>query len=356
MAIGVGIVGAGRIAAAYAQDIARYPALDLVGVTDLDPLRAQALAAGAGTRAHPTLDQLLGDGDLDLVLNTTVFAAHADVTRRCLLAGRHVYSEKPLALAFREARDLVALARERGLRLGCAPCNPLGEAQQTMWRLLRDGRIGTVRTAYAEAHGGRIEAWHPAPAPFFAVGPMADLAVYPLTLLTAVLGPVRAVHATGRVLRAERTGLDGSPFPVTAPDFVVTALTLATGALVRLTTSFDLPRRGRNTASVEFHGDDGSLHLTDWQLFDAGIDIAPPDGPFVPVPLLRRPLHQVENGRGVLDMAEALSEGRPHRTDAEQAAHLVEVLSAATRSLRTGTTIAVGSGFPPPEPLPWSAR
>ncbi len=352
--MGVAIVGAGGIAWSYAQDLSSYPALDLVGVTDVNVSRAQTLAAAFTARAYRTLDELLDDDAIDLVINSTVFAAHAEVTQRCLLAGRHVYSEKPLALTHDDARSLVELARRQGLRLGCAPCNLLGEAQQTVWRLLRSGRIGVVRTVHAEANGGRIESWHPAPAPFYEVGPLADLAVYPLTLLTAMLGPVRSVQAMGKVLCAERTALDGSSFRVSTPDFVVAVLTLATGAMVRLTTSFDLPRRGRNTASVEFHGDGGFLHLADWQLFPAIVEVAPPDGPFAPVPLVRAAEHEVENGRGVLDMVEAIAEGRPHRAGADQAAHLVDVVNAIARSQRCGREVQVGSGFTEPQPMPWA--
>src|SRR5690606_761425 len=111
--------------------------------------------------------------------------AHARVTEQCLLAGKHVYSEKPLALDYAAARRLVALAERRGLRLGCAPATFLGEAHQTAWKLVRRGRIGPIRVIYAEANHGRIEWYHPAPEPFFAIGPMWDVGVYPITAITA---------------------------------------------------------------------------------------------------------------------------------------------------------------------------
>lgn len=349
----IGIVGAGQIAGAYAKDLTSYPELDLVGVTDVVGSRAEELAGAFGVRPYADLAELL-DGEVDMIVNATGFAAHASVTRQGLLAGKHVYTEKPLASTPEDADELVRLARERGLRLACAPCNHLGEAQQTTWHHLSKGSIGPVRTVYAEAHGGRIESWHPAPESFFAAGPMADLAVYPLTLLTTFLGPVRTVAAQGRVLRAQRRGRDGSAFSVTSPDFVVAMLTLAGGALVRLTTSFDLPRRGPNSAGLEFHGDDGYLRLDDWQLFPAKVALAPPEGPFTTVPLLRAPQHEVENGRGVREVADAIAAGRPHRGSAEQGAHLVDALAAAARSLETGRSVEVTSGFPPPEPMSWA--
>jgi predicted dehydrogenase len=355
-AVGVGIVGAGNIARAYARDVDRYEGLELVAVADLDVSRAEAVAGEVGTRAHGSLDDLLSDDQVDLVINSTVFAAHAEVTRRCLLAGRHVYSEKPLALNHGEAASLIELARRRGLQLACAPCNLLGEAQQTAWRFVREGHIGTVRTVSAEAHGGRIELWHPMPGPFLEVGPLADLAIYPLTLVTAMLGAVCEVQAAGMVLRPERTALDGSSIPISTPDHVVAILGLVTGAMVRLTTSFDLPRHGRNTAGVEFHGDEGRLYLADWQLFDAAVESASPTGSFQPVPLVRTPEHEVEHGRGVQEMAEAIAVGRQPRASAEQAAHLVDVIGAISDAVRSGGKVEVASAFVRPDAMPWAEQ
>src|SRR6185295_17646095 len=136
----------------------------------------------------------------DIVINLTVHHAHYQVTKRALEAGKHVYSEKPLALTSSEARELVTLAASRGLRLGCSPSTFLGEAQQTAATVIRSGRLGPVRAVYAEVNWGRIETWHPAPAPFYDVGVLVDVGVYPLTLLTAFLGPARRVQASGGLL------------------------------------------------------------------------------------------------------------------------------------------------------------
>ena len=138
--LGIGIVGTGNIAGGYARDIATHPEIRLVAATDLQPDRAAAFAETHGCRAHASLDDLLVDPDVDIVVNLTVHHAHYDVTSRALEAGRHVYSEKPLALTPDEARELVDLAAERGLRLGCSPSTFLGEAQQTAAATIRRGR------------------------------------------------------------------------------------------------------------------------------------------------------------------------------------------------------------------------
>src|SRR3954451_24427729 len=167
--LGLGIVGTGNIAGGYARDAVTHPEIRLVSVTDIDIDRATAFAAEHGTRIDPSLDDLLANPEVDIVVNLTVHQAHFDVTRRALEAGRHVYSEKPLALSGADAHALADVAVERGVRLGCSPSTFLGEAQQTAAAWVRSGRLGTVRAVYCEVPWGRIRAWHPGPGPFFRV-------------------------------------------------------------------------------------------------------------------------------------------------------------------------------------------
>jgi len=149
---------------------------------------------------YPSLDSLLADGRVDAVVNLTAAFSHATVTRSALEAGKHVHTEKPLALGHAEAQELVELAARRGLTPSCAPATLMGEAPQTAWKLLREGAIGTVRVVYAESNWGRVESWHPAPATLHSVGAIVDVGIYPLTLVTAVFGPARRVVAWGRAL------------------------------------------------------------------------------------------------------------------------------------------------------------
>ena len=160
----VAIVGAGNIAEPYAKTIAAADGLTLVGATDLDPARAESLLErhGGGT-AYRTYDELLADPNVETVVNLTIPKAHAQVSAAALEAGQHVHSEKPLALTYAEARELVELANRRGVRLSSAPATLLGEAQQSAWKLVRDGAVGRVRVVYAEANWDRLERWHPDP-------------------------------------------------------------------------------------------------------------------------------------------------------------------------------------------------
>ena len=353
--LGLGIVGTGNIAGGYARDALSYPEIRLVAATDLDPSRAAAFAEENGCRAHASLDDLLADDAVDIVINLTVHQAHFDVTKRALEAGRHVYSEKPLALRASEARELVDLATTRGLRLGCSPSTFLGEAQQTATALIRSGRLGTVRAIYAEVNWGRIETWHPAPAPFFEVGVLVDVGVYPLTLVTTMLGPARAVQAWGWDLKPERVALDGTPFRIGSPDLIVAAIELDGGAILRLTASFYVGRPARLTGGLEFHGDDASLAIDSFQDFDATVEVGPYDGAYEPVAPVRPPFRGTAWARGVAEMATAIAEGRPHRASAEQAAHVVDILDAAAASMRDGgRRMPIASSVVPPPLMPWA--
>ncbi len=352
--LGVGIVGCGAIADAYARDIASYPELELVGATDLDPERAQKLVAVHGGRAYDDLDELLAEDRIELVANLTVHQAHVAVTTACLRAGCHVYSEKPLAMTVEEARGLVDLAADRGLRLGCSPCTLMGEAQQTAWKLVRDGRLGEVRVVYAEANGGRIESWHPAPIPFYEAGALFDIGVYPLTIITGIFGPARRVEAFARTVAPERRLRDGTGFTLTVPDFTVALLELESGLLVRLTANFYAPRRGPQKTLIEMHGDLGSVALSSWQDFDSAVGYAEFGQEYEPVELLAPGRHGTEFGRGIRDLAQAIAEGRPHRASGEHAAHVVEIVCAAAAAAERGEPVDVGSSFSAPEPLPWA--
>jgi predicted dehydrogenase len=352
---GIGIVGTGNIAGGYARDILTHPGIRLVAAADLDPARAAAFAEVHSCRAYGSVDDLLADDAVDIVVNLTVHHAHHEVTKRALEAGRHVYSEKPLALRSTEAHELVGLAAGRGLRLGCSPSTFLGEAQQTAaaWILAR--RLGTVRAVYAEVNWGRIETWHPAPEPFFDVGVLADVGVYPITLVTTMLGRARSVRAWGWELQPDRATIEGVPFRIGSPDLIVAAIELDGGVVVRLTASFYVGRPAKLTGSLEFHGDEASLALGSFQDFDATVEVGAYGRDYEPVPHLRPAFRGIAWARGVAEMADAIEEGRPHRASAEQAAHVVDILEAAAASMADdGRRIEITSTFAPPPLLPWA--
>ncbi|GGP01462.1 Gfo/Idh/MocA family oxidoreductase [Nonomuraea glycinis] len=351
---GVAIVGCGNIAQAYARQLAGFPEIDLLGVQDVDAGRARALAAAHGVRVYGSLAELLADPGVEIVVNLTVHRAHYEVIRRCLEAGKHVHSEKPLALTHEEAAELVELADKRGLRLGGAPATFLGEAQQTALKLLRENAVGQVRLVYGEVNWGRIEVWHPDPVGFYEVGPLFDVGVYPLTMTTAALGPARRVQAFASIVRPQRVRLDGTPFTLTTPDYVVADVEFDGGVRLRLTCDFYVDNHNTHQHGLEFHGDDGSLLLHSWQNFDSVLEMSAFREELRPVPPVREPYAGVEWGRPVRDLAAAIREERPHRATGAQAAHVVEILCAIRASYETGRPVDLVSSFVPAAPMEWA--
>jgi len=344
--LGVGILGCGNIAAPYVDDLLKYPHLRVVGVTDLDRAKAESVAETFQGRVYDDLDAMLADSDVQIVANLSIHHAHFSTTRRCLEAGRHVHSEKPIALTAAESWELVGLADERGVRLGSSPFTWMGSASQALMREVRAGRCGTPRVVYAEVNWDWIETWHPAPAAFYEVGALWDVGVYPLTLLTALFGHADLVHAVGRTLKPERTAKDGTPFRIGAPDWTLATIDLAEGVTVRLTASF-YAGPSRQRASVEVHGDDGTLVLDDWLNFNSGLEFLPRVGEPQPVEFARSDAY-IRWGLAIADLATAVAEGRPHRATGRQAAHVVDILSAADVSMGLGAPVVVSSSFEPP--------
>jgi alcohol dehydrogenase (NADP+) len=340
-------VGAGAIAAEYAADL--DGTLSLAGVCDLDSDRAERLAADHGARAFTDLEAALAAVDAPLVVNLTGHAAHAGVTRTALSAGRHVYSQKPLALDPEAAADLLDLAEREGLGLACAPATPACPAQRIAGRALADGRTGPVRVGYAHAHVGRVTDWHDDPDSFLDVGPLYDGAVYPLTLLTAWFGPA------GRVRTADAVDPwpDREPRRPAAPSHV--GATVAFGGLtVRLTASFYVPHRAREFYGLELHGDDGSLYLADAGAMDAGTDTVrfgragrgytsmPPQQPAD----VRTYLDPVEA------FAAAVARGDPPRASGRRAAHVVGICDAIERAAEGAGPVEVPAFGVSADPVP----
>jgi predicted dehydrogenase len=348
----VAIVGAGVIAQRYAERIGEVDGLQLAGATDTRPERAQRLTAEHGGVAYASLGDLLADDSVDTVVNLTVAAAHVEVTSAALGAGKHVHTEKPVALRGEDAHALAQLARERGVRLSCAPATLLGEAQQTAWKVVRDGGIGEVRVVYAECNWGRLETWHPEPEGLYLAGPLVDVGVYPLTILTAMFGPIRRVTAHAATLEPVRTRKDGARFTLETPDFWVAVCEHSSGVLTRLTATFWV-RPGKQRG-LEFHGTDASLWLPTWAEADSRLQRTTNGEDYEDVPLLREPYHGIDWAAPLLELAEAIRDGRPHRMGAEHAAHVVDVLNAADRSRHGGGAVGVTSEFELPPPLGWA--
>jgi predicted dehydrogenase len=316
--------------------------------------RCVAFAEEHAMRAYESVASLLADDSVDLILDLSGQDAHAQVVDSCLSAGKHVYCEKPLALDYPTAERLVACARDAGLRLGSAPSTFLGEAQQTVAKSVRGGRLGRVRLVYAEINHGRIESWHPNPAPFYDCGPVFDMGPYPLTLLTGIFGPVARVQAWQRFLLRDRATKEGAAFELRKPDFTVALMEFRDGPLMRLSLNYYADWWKKEGEIVELHGDNGSLCLGHVSVFNANVEYADYGKPYEAVEPVKEPFRGIEWGRGVVEMVDAMIEGRPHRATGEQAAHVIEIMCAIDEAAASGQAVDVNSTFTAPSPMGWA--
>lgn len=357
--LNVGVVGVGNISRQYFDQFPLLPNLALTAVADLDLDRASAVAAEHGTEAL-TVDALIADPRIDVVLNLTIPAAHTEIALRALDAGKHVYGEKPLALATADARPVLALAEQKGLRVGSAPDTVLGTGIQTARALLDDGRIGRpVGAAVAWSAPGH-ELWHPAPAFYYQPGggPLFDMGPYYLTSLVTFFGPV--VRVSGAVGRSERertvaTGpLAGTAIPVDVDTHVTAILEHASGVISTVTVSFEV--WASKSPLFEVYGTDGTIAVPDPNQFSAVAAIATSDDrSWREVPVTAG---YADAGRGVglADLARAVETGRPHRASGELAFHVLEIMESIIVAGRSHEVVTLASTAVRPEPVPLGAR
>lgn len=348
----VGIVGAGVISDRYLTNALRFPAIEMVAIADLDPARSRARAEQHGITAM-SVSELLAEPSIEVVVNLTIPAAHAEVNRAILAAGKHVYSEKPLATDREAGSELLRLADQQGLLVGCAPDTFMGAGLQTARAVLDAGTIGTPVAATAFMVGFGPERWHPDPAFFYApgAGPLFDVGPYYLTMLVHLFGPIAAVNASAVIGRRQRPIYSephkGTLIDVTTPTHVSAHIEFVAGPAATLITSFDVP--ASELPRGEVYGEGGTLSLPDPNTFGGPVKVRLPGDPgWTAVPLSGGD-EQESRGLGLADMASTLRSGAPregggaHRASGALALHVLDAMqsileSADSRQWRTLTT------------------
>ncbi len=351
----IGIIGCGKISGAYLTAARHFPILTVKACADLDPAAARAKADEYGLAAM-SVDRLLADPDIEVVVNLTVPQAHVPVGLAAVAAGKHVHCEKPLGTTAAEAARLLDAARAAGVRVGCAPDTFLGGAHQTARAQLDAGAIGRVLsgTAFMMNHGH--EHWHPNPGFYYAAGggPMLDMGPYYLTNLVQLLGPVESVAGIAETGFAERTVASeprkGETIRVETPTHVAGLLRFVSGAVVSITTSFDVWKH-RHTP-MELYGTEGSMLVPDPNKFGGTVEIARGRDDWAEAPLSHGFADANYRMIGVADLAHAIRRGRPHRCSGDLAYHVLEVMEAFFRAAAERATVAVHSRCDRPAPLP----
>ncbi len=383
----VAIVGCGFVADYYLRTLPNYPELEIAGVMDLEPQRANRFSAFYGLPVYSTFEKLLADHSVEIVLNLTNPHSHFEVSKACLEAGKHVYSEKPLAMVFEEAEELVRLAEKQGLYITSAPCNVLGETAQTIWQALRLNDIGKVRLVYAELDDGLVHRMRYAhwrsesgtPWPYkdeFEVGCTMEHAGYYVTWLTAFFGPAKKVTSFASSLIPDKQTevlLD-----IISPDFSVACIEFLSGVVARLTCSVVAP----HDHALHIIGDEGELSTQECWNYGAPVYIRrrnklsslaerfrllSPLRKFANrnrrYPLVRKSnyrhryecdAHQMDFARGVGELAAAITEKRRCRLSANYALHVNEIVLTIQFPERMGSPRTLTSSFEPMTPMPWA--
>ncbi|MCC3372479.1 Gfo/Idh/MocA family protein [Cohnella sp. REN36] len=355
----VGVVGTGMISGIYLKNMTETfdGSLEVKAVADLVPELARARAEQFGVPNACTVEELMADPDIEIVLNLTAPAVHAAVNLQALQAGKHVYTEKPFALTREDADEVLRTAEAKGLLVGCAPDTFLGGGLQTCRKLIDEGWIGTPYAASGTiVMGNAAGGMHPNFRNFLKLGgdPVMDMGPYYLTALVFLLGPVRRVSGTAQQLLDEMTILNpkspsyGATVPVEAPTNVSAVLDFhggATGTLLAAKESFGyLPR-------LEIFGTEGNMTLPDPNFFGGTIRIQFPNGETREVPLTHG-FREDTRGIGVADMAHAIRGGRPHRASGQLARHVLDISLGIFESSNAGRHIELSSTVDRPAPLP----
>ena len=372
----IAIVGCGFVADYYIKTLSLHPQLKLVGVMDKIGERANKFAEFHQiSHVYETLDDILEDNTVDVVLNLTNPGSHYEVSKACLEAGKHVYSEKPFAMEMAQAEELVNIASSKGLYLSSAPCSLLSETAQTVWKALRENQVGKVRLVYAEMDDGLVhqmpyDKWlseSGTPWPYkdeFEVGCTLEHAGYYVNWLTAFFGPAETVSAfSSCVVPDKQTDV---PLDTNTPDFSVACIKFASGVVARLTCSIVAP----HDHSLKIIGDEGILGIEDCWFYGTPVYIRRSltigrkrlEGIWKRnYPLVKkapkfpyRGAQQMDFCRGVAEMVDAIIENRPCRLSPEFSLHNNELVLAIQNSLETASPYKMTTSFEPIEPMDWA--
>ena len=353
----IGIAGIGNISGIYLNNLTGIfgKRLKFIAAADIIFERAEKAAAKFNVKAYTSHAEMIKDHEVDIVLNITQPEFHYMVALDSVKAGKHVYNEKPLCAERDGALELLTLASEKKLKVGGAPDTFLGAGIQTCIKLLDDGWIGkpVAATAFMACHGH--EHWHPDPGFYYKSGggPMFDMGPYYLTTLVSLLGPVTRVCGSAKMSHKTRTitsePLNGTVIDVEVPTHIAGVLDFACGAVGTVITSFDV--YSHTLPCIEIYGTEGSLRVPDPNTFGGPVYVRRlRDEEWSPVPMLKNyPTNS--RGLGLVDMAEAITQNRPHRASGELAYHILDIMHGIHDSSASGKYYKIKGKCKQPIPL-----
>ena len=347
------MIGVGCISGIYLENITKtFRQVELIGVCDLIRERAEAAKEKYNIpKIYDTMYDAFADPEVELVLNLTRPYEHFEVSKAALLAGKHVYSEKPLGADLQEGQTLRALAAEKGLMLGGAPDTFLGAGIQTCRRLIDDGYIGTPIGSAAYMIGCGHESWHPDPEFYYkrGGGPMFDMGPYYLTAMVNLMGGIRRVVSASRITFPKRTitsqPLSGQVIDVDVNTYIAGTVEYDSGAIGTIFTTFDVQFPREKSRFIEIYGTEGTLFVPDPNCFSGAIQLyRPEEGAVKEIPMMYA-YPENSRGLGLADMASSIMTGRPARCDVQQTFHVLEVIAGFETSAKNGAWVDITSRY-----------
>jgi len=338
----IGVAGAGNISGIYLKNLTEMfgKRVKVTAIADVIFDNAKKAAADYNLKAFNSFEEMLKDGNVDMILNITPPKEHYRLALAAVKAGKHVYNEKPVCVKREEALLLLKAAAEKGVRVGGAPDTFLGSGLQTCRKLIDDGWIGKPVAATAVMMNHGPEHWHPSPEFFYkdGGGPMFDMGPYYITALIHLLGPVSRVCGSARISTPKRTITNqiqyGKTIDVEVPTHITGVLDFASGAVGTLITSFDV--YSHSLPCIEIYGTDGTLKVPDPNTFGGLISVKRfREEKWSEVPLLKD-YRENSRGLGITEMADAIEKNRPHIASAELTYHVLDIMHSIHEASESG--------------------
>ena len=343
----VGIIGCGNISETYFNCQKIFNNFEIIACADLNNEFAIKSAEQFNVKAL-SVDEILSNKEIGLIINLTIPSAHKEIIVNSLNAGKHCFSEKPLAMNMEEGLEIQKLSSEKKLYVGCAPDTFLGAAGQNARKLIEEDKIGKVvlGTFNLMSHG--MEHWHPNPDFFFkpGAGPVFDVGVYYLTQLINLIGPVKSISSISGTATPERTitsePRNGEKIVVETPTTLMGCLEFHNSAKIQFFCSWDVWKHKHST--IELYGLEGSMIVPDPNFFSGDILLSKKDEDWQIINndsmLLGIP-NKMDNddskianyrGIGLSDMIDAINNQRQARCSLDLAMHVLEVMEGIITS------------------------
>ena len=354
----IGLIGCGHIAETYFRAEKYFNNIKIIKCADINEKASKRCALNFGIKSV-TVNDLLKDKEIEIILNLTIPKAHYQISKKALINGKHVYSEKPLAINLNDGKKLLKISKKKKLYLGNAPDTFLGGGIQKSKELVEKNIIGNVKLGNAVFAFPGIQSYHPNPEPWFTKkegGPVIDMGPYYITALVNLLGPAKKV--TGTIIQGQKyrtIGIGpkkGKKFKVECPTTYLSTITFKNNSIIRLTLSFDVIAHQRN--HIELYGEKGSMIVPDPNMFGGSVLTCNKLGDnwrefkTSKMPLGRinirtqssraneTPTNANYRGVGLSEMAYSIENKRKHLCNGEISLHVLDIITSIMKAAKSG--------------------